>query len=158
MLKTVTERHFCCLYYMKVKIIKRAFFYCVVVILLLTTGLGACQSNKAVDTEHNSRNNVDWQGEYTGVIPAADGPGIDVRITLNSDQTYELRYEYLERTNNVFTGKGRFEWDRAGSVITLDDKTFPPYYLVGENILIQLDTKGKKITGSLANNYILKKL
>ena len=157
--KTVTERQFCCLYSMKVKMTKRALFCCAVVVLL-TTGLGACQSNQAVDSAHNSRNSVDWQGVYTGVIPAADTSGIDVRITLYPDQTYELRYEYLERTNNVFTGKGRFDWDKAGNVIildTLDGKSFPPYYRVGENILIQLDMKGKEITGSLANNYILRK-
>jgi len=152
------QGNFVVYYYMKLKITKKELFCCAVIVLLLTIGLGACQS---VDSAHNSRNSLDWQGVYTGVIPAADTSGIDVRITLNPDQTYELRYEYLDRANSVFTGKGKFEWDKAGNVIildTLDGKSFPPYYGVGENILIQLDMKGKKITGNLANNYVLKKL
>jgi NlpE N-terminal domain len=45
-----------------------------------------------------------------------------------------------------------------GSIITLTGiKNKPNEYFVGENKLIQLDIDGNKITGSLADKYILKK-
>ncbi|MHC6204445.1 copper resistance protein NlpE N-terminal domain-containing protein [Breznakiellaceae bacterium SP9] len=119
---------------------------------------------EAIDAAHNSRNSVNWAGVYGGVIPAADGPGITVEITLNNDGTYSISYQYIDRGDEVFTGSGTFKWNDAGSTIALDfeDKDAPspfaPYYQVGENILIQLDMTGEKITGALADNYVLKKV
>jgi uncharacterized lipoprotein NlpE involved in copper resistance len=126
--------------------------------ILVIFALGACKSkeSEAVDAAHNSRNSINWDGVYTGIIPAADGPGIKVQLVLRSDETYELRYEYIDKPG-VFTSKGDFRWDESGSVITLDDREMPPYYKVGENILIQLDMQGKIITGNLADNYVLRK-
>ncbi|MHC6204376.1 copper resistance protein NlpE [Breznakiellaceae bacterium SP9] len=121
-------------------------------------------ADTAIDAAHNSRNSVNWAGVYRGVIPAADGPGINVEITLGNDETYSISYQYIDRSDEVFTGSGTFKWDDAGSTIALDfeDKDAPapfaPYYQVGENILIQLDMSGEKITGDLADNYVLKKV
>ncbi|GHV84270.1 hypothetical protein AGMMS50212_16100 [Spirochaetia bacterium] len=125
----------------------------------LLFGLGACGSTgKAIDAAHNSRNSLNWDGVYRGVIPAADGPGINVEITLNNDGTYSISYQYIDRGGETFTETGAFQWNNAGSAIVLDVKDMPPHYQVGENILIQLDKSGKKITGALADNYILKKV
>ena len=122
-------------------------------------GLGACVSTGgAIDAAHNSRNSVNWAGLYRGVIPAADGPGINVEITLGNDGTYSISYQYIDRGEEVFTAAGAFQWNDAGSAIILDVKDMPPHYQVGENILIQLDMNGKKITGALADNYVLKKV
>jgi uncharacterized lipoprotein NlpE involved in copper resistance len=120
--------------------------------------LGACNEDtgKAIDAAHNSRNSVNWDGVYTGTIPAADGPGINVRITLYPDETFEIQYEYVDKPG-IFIEKGSFEWDETGSTITLKGVDAPPYYKVGENILIQLDMQGKVITGSLADMYVLRK-
>jgi uncharacterized lipoprotein NlpE involved in copper resistance len=126
---------------------------------LAVFGLGACRStsnSQAVDAAHNSRNSVNWEGVYTGTIPAADGEGIKVELVLNLDETYEISYEYIGKPG-IFTEKGAFKWDEAGGVITLDTGDMPPYYRVGENILIQLDMGGNAITGSLADNYVLRK-
>ncbi|GHV71832.1 hypothetical protein AGMMS49928_25590 [Spirochaetia bacterium] len=133
-------------------------------ILLITAvavslwGIAACTSTgKAIDAAHNSRNSVDWPGVYRGVIPGADS-AINVEITLGEDGTYTLSYQYIDKSDEVFTSSGTFTWDDAGSVITLDVKDMPPYYQVGENRLIQLDMAGKKISGDLADMYILKKV
>ena len=48
-------------------------------------GLGSCLS----------KNSLDWAGVYTGTIPAADVEGINVRMKLNKDNTFELTYEYI---------------------------------------------------------------
>ncbi|QQO08539.1 copper resistance protein NlpE [Breznakiella homolactica] len=133
----------------------------VVPIVLLGVMLGACAS-QSPDT-HTSRDSLDWAGVYTGTIPAASGPGINVTLTLisgnNSDFRYTLRYEYIGEPNGVFTADGTFAWNKAGNTITLDTapKDFPAQYQVGENKLIQLDMRGKQITGDLADMYILTK-
>ncbi|GHU60626.1 hypothetical protein FACS189445_0450 [Spirochaetia bacterium] len=125
----------------------------------LLPGLGACVSaGKAIDAAHNSRNSLNWDGVYRGVIPAADGPGINVEITLNNDGTYSMGYQYIDRGGEVFTESGTFTWNDAGSAIMLDVKDMPPHYQVGENRLFQLDMSGKRITGALADNYVLEKV
>jgi len=126
------------------------------IIILLSIWLGACLSTNQAKTVDNSRTSLDWAGVYAGTIPAADAPGINVQITLRSDESYSLVYNYIDR-QNIATENGTFNWDKAGSTITLKNTIFPPYYRVGENHLLQLDMKGKIITGKLADLYILKK-
>lgn len=119
-------------------------------------GLGACVS-EPMDRAHNSRNSVNWEGVYTGTIPAADGPGINVQLTLDVDETYEISYEYIDKSES-FVAAGKFTWDESEGIIMLDAPDLPPYYKVGEGILIQLDMRGKPISGGLAERYILRKL
>ena len=126
------------------------------IIILLSIGLGACSTNPA-KTVDNSRTSLDWAGVYAGTIPAADGPGINVQITLRADESYSIVYNYIDRQNNA-TENGTFSWDKAGSIITLKNTTLPPFYKVGENHLLQLDMKGNVIKGNFADMYILKKM
>ena len=54
--------------------------------------------------------------------------------------------------------KGKYTWNAAGNTIILDGvKDAPNQYFVGENTLTQLDMEGNKITGDMADLYILKK-
>jgi len=123
--------------------------------ILIIFGLGSCAT---INDAHNSKNSLDWAGVYTGTIPSASGTGINVRLTLSSDQTFALRYEYVDRPNSQYNWTGTFKWDNKGNTIKLTiDKETPPYYKVVENSLIQLDMKGKPITGDLADDYVLKK-
>jgi uncharacterized lipoprotein NlpE involved in copper resistance len=122
------------------------------VILFLITGLFSCASNKAPEIS------LSWTGTYKGIIPAADCPGIDVQIALNYDGTYALWYRYIDRADSSFYREGSFTWDKKGQVVILNIKDFPPYYRAAENRLIQLDMKGKEITGALADHYILEQI
>ena len=127
----------------------------------LMLGLGSCQSSKPMMfyDEHNSQNSVSWGGIYTGVIPAASGPGIDVKIALYYNETFELRYHYIGGDiDNTVRRKGTFNWNEAGLIVILDIDDFPPYYWVGSNQLTQLDMNRKLISGDLADNYVLKKI
>jgi len=126
-------------------------------IILLSISLGACSSTGSAKTADNSRTSLDWAGVYAGTIPAADGPGINVQITLRADESYSLVYNYVERQNNA-SENGTFSWNEAGNTITLKNTTFPPYYRVGEKHLLQLDMKGNVIKGKLADLYVLKKM
>lgn len=113
----------------------------------------------AVDSIHNSRNSLDYAGTYVGTMPCADCSGIRTEITLNADGTYSMVSVYEGKGNegeNTFRDSGRYTWNNAGSVITLNNDSTEQYQ-VGENQLIALDMHGEKITGELADMYILKK-
>jgi len=137
---------------------KKALIIFILMAAIAISVLGSCRSNGKVVDIHNARISLNWDGLYTGTIPAADGPGINVRLKLNKDQSFELRYEYIDRPNNQYNWTGSFQWDDNGNNITLNiNDDAPPHYKVAENKLIQLDMKGKLITGKLADNYVLKK-
>jgi len=115
-------------------------------------GLGSCLSNKGAPQK-----SLDWAGVYTGTIPAADGEGINVRMKLNKDNTYELTYDYIGKPENTFTFNGSFSWNATGDTIHIEIADAPSYYKVAENKLIQLDMAGKPITGNFADMYVLTK-
>ncbi len=101
-----------------------------------------------------SQNALDWPGVYEGVLPCASCEGIQTTLTLLVDNSFELKSIYLGKDESIFKVAGKFDWDSNGSKITLSDGS---KYLVGENQLFMLDTEGNRITGGLAENYILKK-
>lgn len=108
----------------------------------------------------NSMNSLDWDGTYYGVLPCADCEGIETVITLSKDLTYKLSSKYLGKSDTAIEKTGSFTWNEVGTTITLggiDDKTAPTKYFVGENQITQLDLEGNKITGALAEKYILRK-
>ncbi len=122
----------------------------------------ACQSRRPaaeqesqVPTGDNSRTSVDWAGTYHGQLPCADCEGIATSLTLQGDETYTLRTQYAGKDDSIFRETGRFTWNDAGSAITLSRDG--QQYLVGENQLFHLDKEGKRITGELAEKYVLKK-
>lgn len=107
---------------------------------------------------HNSANSLDWQGTYKGVLPCADCKGIETVITLNDDKTYIRKMSYLGKSGKIYEHAGTFMWDDQGQSITLNDADNGlNKYSIGENVLYQLDVRGDKIAGELADKYILKK-
>ncbi len=114
-------------------------------------------ANKSVgDTSEVS---LDWNGIYQGILPCADCEGIQTKITLHLDKSYVIETKYLDKEAKTFNNKGNFVWNQAGNTIILDNlEDSPSQYFVGEDMLIQLDIKGNKITGDLAQKYILNKV
>jgi uncharacterized lipoprotein NlpE involved in copper resistance len=113
-------------------------------------------AKNTADTAHNSQNSVDWNGTYEATVPCADCPGIKTSLTLNKDNTFTITEEYIDRKSKN-EDKGTLEWNKEGSVITLNGKSAKYKYQVGENKLIQLDMEGKEITGPNKDLYIFKK-
>lgn len=110
-----------------------------------------------VPDTHNSRNSLDYKGTYRGEIPAADAAGIIVSVTL-SDSTYVKTMKYIGKGDETFENKGKYTWNNEGNIVTLHEAgEDPDMYMVGENTLTMLDRDGNKITGDLADKYILKK-
>lgn len=106
----------------------------------------------------NSITSLDWDGNYFGVIPCADCEGIETLITLTKENTFRMVTKYLGKSELENVYKGNFEWDESGNKIKLLGLDGgPSNYQVGENKLFQLDMGGNKITGNLAEKYILEK-
>jgi copper homeostasis protein (lipoprotein) len=129
-------------------------------ILLLTA---ACQKNTittpTVPTGDNSEVSLDWAGTYSGVVPCADCEGITTTLSLHDDKTYRLSTRYLGKSTEPFEREGTFTWYDNGSKVKLEGiRDGADRYLVGENILFQLDMEGNRITGNLAENYQLRKI
>lgn len=108
---------------------------------------------------HNSRNSLDYWGTYRGTIPCADCDGIQMKITLNRDGSYIFHSTYLGKpSRQEVEARGTYTWNSAGNTITLSGITdSPSQFRVGENTLTMLDMEGNRITGDLADQYILKK-
>jgi len=140
-------------------------------VFVLGFGMSSCNlkgSTKPVENisevaanADNSKNSLDWEGTYSGVVPCADCQGIFTKITLNTDNTFSIQTEYQGKEGSAETIEGTFEWNEAGGNITmngLSERSMPSVYKVGENKLIQLDMEGNVITGDLASNYELTKI
>lgn len=126
--------------------------------LLFALAFNACKTTTKTPTVSgdNSMTSLDWNGFYSGILPCADCEGIETRLELNLNKTYTLKRRYLGKSDQVFTNTGTFSWNTEGSKITLSGNN-PDSYQVGENKLFHLDQSGNRITGDLANKYILMK-
>lgn len=108
---------------------------------------------------HNARNSLDYAGEYTGTTPCADCEGIGTVVTITYEGTFTKTIKYLGKDDDtVHAFEGDYSWNEAGNTITLEGlEDQPSHYFVGENMLIQLDMDGNRVTGELAEMYILNK-
>jgi heat shock protein HslJ len=88
---------------------------------------------------HTSQNSLDWAGVYEGVLPCADCPGIQTRLTLSHDETYELSSLYLDRDKTPRVVRGRFSWQSNGNAITLDAQRGGQQFAVGEGRVALLE-------------------
>ena len=131
----------------------------------------SCTSNKesgqkansdVADPAHTSQNALDWSGTYLGLLPCASCPGINTEVKLNDDLTYQLSTQYMDEEDETINREtGSFTWSKDGRNITLQnakDSEQKTQFKVGENRLIQLDTEGNTIEGSIADNYVLEKI
>lgn len=116
---------------------------------------GAKDASETVADMHNAENALDYRGTYTGTFPAADCPGIDMRLTLKQDGAYSLHMKYIDR-DSEFDEKGTYTVRENLLTLTPTDGQ-PDYYKVEEDRLRKLDADKQPITGVLAENYVLKK-
>ena len=105
------------------------------------------ESTATVPVRDTTETSVDWNGTYTGKIPCADCPGIETKLTLNSDKTYTLDENYLEKKDGKFSEKGTFTWSPDGSFITLNNGEkdgIQKVFFVGENQVFQAEKVGDR--------------
>ncbi len=101
---------------------------------------------------------LDWAGTYEGVVPCADCSGIQTTLVLSADKSYNLTVSYLGKGDGKPTSvHGGWSW-KTGNIVMLNGENFgPDQFFVSEGYVEQLDLEGNKITGDLADKYILKK-
>ncbi len=124
--------------------------------ILLSACVAPAQKPAAAPDAHTSRQSLDWPGSYAGVLPCADCPGINLKLTLGADGQYELSRQYQDRQARPDIVRGRFQWLPGDGGIQLEGDG--SRWRVGENRLFMLDTNGQTITGPLAEHYILKRV
>ena len=114
----------------------------------------------------NSRNSLDWEGTYSGVLPCSNCRGVETYITIKTDNTYEITRRYLESevdsseidTIEEVKTEGTFIWNEQGSAITLKElQEEIPELKVGELFLIPLDPNGFEMKAVPGNNFKLLK-
>jgi len=134
------------------------------VAVLVILGLGVCRTvqpenknNRDAPDYHTTKISLDWCGAYTGIIPSADGRMMNVYLNLFCNDAFELTYSYLDKPGSPFIDMGKFKWDKTESYITLDVKNFPPHYWVVSRRLIQVNRRGKVITGAHGENGLMKR-
>ena len=98
--------------------------------------------------------------EYTGSLPCADCEGIDVSLQLNKNETYIMTSVYkgskVDSSNNSFKDTGT--WNMHGTdTLYLVNAGRSTKYIKTEVDLTQLDGSGNRITGPLADKFILHK-
>jgi len=78
---------------------------------------------------------------------------------LNKNNSYILITQNVGQSKRDVVEKGKFtSGDKNDTlVLTSRDGTTTRQYFVGENMLIQLDNNGNRISGKLADRYILRR-
>lgn len=111
-----------------------------------------------VEEVNNAQNAIDYTGTYKGILPCADCEGIETEITLNKDSTFveKIKYQGGKGNKNTFEQRGTYISKAAGTIMLNGPE--PWAYSVGVGSLTRLDIEGNKITGDLAERYVLKKV
>ena len=112
------------------------------------------------DNAHNSRNSLDWDGVYEGVLPCENCEGIETSIRLKKNLDYVLSQHYLGRAaaeENNLNETGKFEWNKQGNTISLGERQ-RLHFQVSENYLLQVFKDESKVMGDSAIKYRLTKI
>lgn len=103
-----------------------------------------------------AKNSIDYLGTYKGVVPCADCEGIETVITLNPDESYNIKETYLGKSDNVFEDVGSFDWMDDGNRLKLEDTdSNVRFFTVADGKLIMLDMEGNPIESVYDKNYEL---
>ncbi len=104
-------------------------------IVLFSCANPTSQNTDFID-EHNSKNAVDWSGQYKGSMQLEEEV-VAAELKLNDDETYTLKV--TEKENDAPKEmNGKFEWNKEGSHITLSNTPKGKAMVqVGEDVLLQ---------------------
>ncbi|MDO9103629.1 MAG: copper resistance protein NlpE [Methylovulum sp.] len=113
-------------------------------------------ADKAV---HHEQESLDWPGIYYGFVPCPDCNGVKTTLALNKNNSYILITQNVGKSPREFVEKGKFTWGGQSDTIVLTPRNSSTVrqYIVGENTLIQLDNDGNRISGELADRYVLRR-
>jgi len=145
------------LYSIKIKIAILKLISILIVFILFQV---SCNNGKKENTDNAilQRSSTNFSGTFSGLMPCADCPGIEVTLTFNPDSSYSELMIYQERSSS-FKDSGR--WIRNGKMIEVEysNKKAPPhsFLIKSDSTIAWLDADKKEIEGPLKDHYILKK-
>ena len=88
-------------------------------------------------------------GTFTGALPCADCPGIDARLVLSADGTFELNNVYRERPGSDAVTRGTWAMEPDGRSLRLDpgskSETDRLFGLEDDDTLVPLDDAGQPV-------------
>ena len=132
---------------------------------LLALAMISCKPanpSSPVSAEPENTGRPSLAGLYQGITPCADCAGIETSLGLSDGMVFTLELKFAgKEPPEVIQQSGRYAWSDAGDMIILggiDSTRLPTRFLVDGERLIQLDPSGNRITGELADKYILSKL
>ena len=108
---------------------------------------------------HHAHGSQDWPGIYNGLLPCDDCYGVKTTLALNKNGSYILITKYAGKSEREYVEKGKFSaGEKSGTIVLTPRKgAATRQFSVGDNMMIQLDDKGNRITGKLADRYILRR-
>lgn len=115
------------------------------------------ENNSAITQSQKTDSTTSFHGNFFGVTPCADCPGIETTVSFNSDSLFIESLKYQER-NSSFSDTGR--WSISDSLITvsLSKGGADRYFLLkNDSSVAMLDAYKKEISGPLAGFFILKR-
>ncbi|EAT12099.1 META domain-containing protein [Bermanella marisrubri] len=139
------------------------------IILTASLLLSACsnlQHEHKANSQHTSRNSLDWATSYYGQLPCADCPGIETQIRL-FDFDEEANHGHYQRLSNYlgqpnsrfFKESGTFRWTADGNSIELiKEGQVSNTWRVFEDSLLMLEQNENPIETSMSKAYRLNKL
>jgi copper homeostasis protein (lipoprotein) len=149
-----------------IQIMKKVSGIIAMVIVMAGCGESGEKENNAVVVPHPDTPQVSAVeympvivGGYSGVVPCADCDGVDTRLTMFADTTYELAVNYIGKNPKDTAGlnkttRGRYMLHNdTVQLIETDSK-----FLKTDTALFQLDKTGKFMTGKKKEKYVLKKV
>ena len=111
--------------------------------IIMLTAFFACSLFSCSGTQETKANVPSLQGMYSGTIPAADSPGIDIELMFAANSEYTLAYAYRDR-QGVFISSGRFELN-GEKLKLLGEEEHNSFrnYLVQNDKLVLLPSSGE---------------
>ena len=132
-----------------------------ITILVLLGGFIFFRVNTALNQMDNGEKTAEPQPEipstFYGTIPCADCPGIEYLLHLDENRYSEMRW-YIDRNSTPSEQAGT--WEQRSDTLFLHDSTDENYraFLVDNERLTLLDRDQNRVTGDLADHYILHRL
>jgi len=140
----------------------RHFLFSAILLALVMTSCKPAAPSSQTSADPVDTGRPSLAGLYQGVTPCADCAGIETSLGLSDGMVFTLELKYAgKEPPEVIQQSGRYAWSDSGDMIILggiDSTRLPTRFLVDGERLIQLDLSGNRITGDLADRYILSKL
>lgn len=128
-------------------------FWLLCAALALPFLFAACTNSRKVAAGYAAG---DPAGEWRGMLPCADCPGIDYTLNLHAGGHYEETMVYQERSVTPFKSEGAWKQGKDG-LVTLQAAAgnVKQYFRFTGSQLIKLDGDKKEIEGPLADKFRL---